>query len=213
MLARIAEMRAQMRGRKVSHRYRVDFDLTWRGGPWIPCRFPDRHIEAMSEDMTWPNMAKVMRAYQAVADCAILALIGDRGTGKTQLACEIAHATNRRYCYFRCDTLLSTIKSWFTLSAGDRDHNERMLRTVPLLVIDEVQERQGTVFDDQILTSLVDKRYGLMLPTILIANLSLGAFDKNVGASIASRLSEGGVIMVADWPSFRGAALAAGGRA
>lgn len=76
-------------------------------------------------------------------------------------------------------------------------------RKPSLLVIDEVQERGETAWEDRILTNLVDKRYGDGTDTLLIANLKPAALAENLGTSIADRLRETGGIIEATWGSFR----------
>jgi DNA replication protein DnaC len=201
MQARIAQMRASMRGRR-PERGPAEFDLSWRG-PWVPCAFPERHREHAPECCQWPDMAKVHRAVQTVQRGELLALIGNRGTGKTQMAYMLAQLLGLKTCYFRSDDLFRAIKSWFALSSQDSAHNLTMLKRVPLLVIDESQERLGTEFEDQTLTAIVDKRYGEQLPTVLISNQKPDEFARNVGPSIASRITEGGYVLVADWASYR----------
>jgi DNA replication protein DnaC len=53
------------------------------------------------------------------------------------------------------------------------------------------------------LTHLIDRRYDSMLPTLLIANLSLGQYERTVPLSVRSRIAETGGVKVCDWPSYR----------
>lgn len=72
-----------------------------------------------------------------------------------------------------------------------------------LLVIDEVQERAGTEWEQRLLAAIVDRRYAAMKDTILVGNLKPEDVQRELGTSIASRAQETGGIYVADWPSFR----------
>jgi DNA replication protein DnaC len=72
-----------------------------------------------------------------------------------------------------------------------------------LLVIDEVQERAGTEWEQRLLSAIVDRRYAGMKDTILVGNLKPDDVRAELGTSIASRAQETGGIYVADWPSFR----------
>jgi DNA replication protein DnaC len=72
-----------------------------------------------------------------------------------------------------------------------------------LLVIDELQERGETAFEDRLLTHLIDARYGAKRPTILIANLSKDELGKSLGPSIVDRASENGRRIDFTWNSYR----------
>lgn len=158
--------------------------------------------------MTWPKYGLVC---ELVNRGGTVALLGDRGTGKTQMAYAVclqwADSNGVRpgdaYAYFRADDLFDTIKSWFGLDADSRAHNLRNLYDVPVLVIDEVQDRLATQYEDLSLTRIVDKRYGNKLPTVMIANLDPEGFVRHAGVSIVSRLNETGAMVHCNWPSFR----------
>ena len=94
---------------------------------------------------------------------------------------------------------------------GEGDETGIMQRyTRPwLLVLDNVDRRGGSEWEDRMLTHLIDKRYDLGVATILIANLDLVAFAEHVGADVIDRIRDGGGLIVAEWPGFRGAGPAA----
>jgi len=139
----------------------------------------------------------------------LVALLGGRGTGKTQLgACLIRAAIRRdiRAVYVRLADLFDDVRGGF-----DRDttasHLDRLRRyqAVPLLVLDECHEYAGSGFEGRTLRALIDQRYGELRPTVLISNEMPDAFSERMGPSIMSRLTECGEIIVCDWPSYRGA--------
>lgn len=182
------------------------FDLTFQG-PWPACgtKFPERHREADDCLLVWPKADRVQRVAQALAAGALCGLIGNRGTGKTQLAYRLSLPFSHT-CYFRAADLFGLMKSWYSLTGAEAGHNNKMLARVPLLVIDEMQERVESEHEDKMLTNLIDKRYGSHLPTLLIANQTPEAFAKHVGPSVTDRMREGGAVLVCDWQSFRGRA-------
>jgi DNA replication protein DnaC len=97
-----------------------------------------------------------------------------------------------------------SIKSSFRRSSEtSEDDVLESLASPKLLVIDEVQERSESAWEDRLLTFLVNQRYNAMKDTILIANLTKAEFAQSVGASIVSRLNETGGIIECAWPSFR----------
>jgi DNA replication protein DnaC len=183
------------------------YDLAWMG-PWPLCRFPMLHRASTGVLGPWPDPSKPQALLDALHARGLCALIGKRGTGKTQM---VAWAVDHIrwyglpcvYAYFRADDLMSYVKSWFGLDSVSRLHNQRILRTVPLLVIDECQDRFGSEFEDMSLTNIADQRYGASLPTVFIANLKPENLAKNMGPSITSRIQESGCVVEVNWDSFR----------
>jgi DNA replication protein DnaC len=147
----------------------------------------------------------------------LLALLGDRGTGKTQAATEVAA---RFLSHWRAP--VEDSKRWrptairYTTAAemfldirtgmanGEEWEVLRLYKTCGLLVIDEIQERKQTDFEDQVLVSVIDTRYMNMRPTILIGNQTEEKFRVQLGPSVASRMTEGasGVVRLTG-PSYR----------
>jgi len=186
-------------------------------GPWPSCgtRFPTRHGAFLLDypEATWPRHEEVIALGRRLIAGSLCGLIGQRGNGKTQIAAWLAaqlktHGYLSHTFYFTGADLFGLMKSWYGIPSADAGHNNRLLVDVPLLVIDEMQERIESEHEDKMLTHLIDKRYGECRPTLLIANLLPEAFARHVGSSIASRIQEGGTLMVCNWPSFR-----AGGKA
>jgi DNA replication protein DnaC len=153
----------------------------------------------------------------------IIALIGPRGTGKTHMACGVVNTFNclpgyayaepcgayglhehRWALYRRAFDIFSEIKQTFSRKDGatQRDVIDYLARA-NLLVIDEIQVRSESAWENDVLTNLVDQRYADGRPTVLISNLNYAPFLDCVGDSIASRMLEVGAVKEADWPSFR----------
>ena len=137
----------------------------------------------------------------------MLALIGARGPGKTQLAVCAMHRACRSLQttrYVKAMDFFSEIKGAYQGGAKDTERSVLSRFCQPrLLVIDGVEERGETAWEDQMLTHVLDKRYDDMKDTILIGNLKPEEFVRSVGSSVESRLRETGGIIVCEWPSFR----------
>ena len=154
-------------------------------------------------DPVWMgHFAKVM---QKAEDGGIIALIGPRGTGKTRLAAEaMRNLAPDKGSYTTAMGLFLRIRASFgKASKESEDDIVREMAKTPLLILDEVQERGNTAWEDRILTHILDRRYGAMAPTIIIANLTEAALVDCLGDSIISRLTETGGILEIDGPSHR----------
>lgn len=136
------------------------------------------------------------------------ALIGPRGTGKTQMAAEAiryqiyCNATTARY--ITAMEFFMAIKEGYRSEAQSQEQILLSFRQPALLVIDEITVRSDTAWENMLLTHLIDKRYGSQLDTILIGNCKDSAEVAScVGPSIASRIQECGSVIECNWKSFR----------
>lgn len=155
---------------------------------------------------------------------AIVALIGERGLGKTTLAAQFAIRTAWRnesekvkecgphkiesVIYRKCAKIVARYKPLF----GDfgsieteslMESLDYLCRQQEYLVIDEVHDCEEMKMRNRVLTDLIDRRYSCCRDTILIANQTSENFAATIGDSILSRLNEHGLIIECKWPSFR----------
>lgn len=139
----------------------------------------------------------------------LLGLCGIRGNGKTQMAACLCWDTidmHRTARYRRACDLLDGIRA--TYGDGGEGSESEIIHEASncgLLVIDEWQERRETMFEDRVLTQIIDVRYGKGLDTLVISNLSKAEFLKSLGESVRNRMKECGGVVEAKWGSFRGA--------
>lgn len=152
-----------------------------------------------------PWADKLVELKEHVGKGSLLALIGKRGTGKTQMGVELI----RRACwkglstkYAKAMQFFTAIKDSYSKNAPESSVMDAYLKA-RVLVIDEAQERGETAWEDRLLTHLIDCRYGDMKDTVLISNLNRREFEASIGSSILSRMSETGGIIECNWPSFR----------
>jgi DNA replication protein DnaC len=144
----------------------------------------------------------------------IVTLDGIRGTGKTQIASNVAcwdiisriRGDDRRQpLYFKARELFAFVKGTYRRESA-RTETEAVAAIVSasLVVIDEIQERADTTFEDQILTHIIDKRYDARRDTLILSNLTRADLLTALGPSIVSRIAECGKSITCTWPSFRG---------
>jgi len=138
----------------------------------------------------------------------LVALIGRRGAGKTQLAVELmkGNTINQR------SALYVSATEWFmTVKATYRKGSDltevdviKQFRKPSLLIIDEFARRAESDWEHNLLFELLDKRYADMNSTIIISNQSKTELLDSLGRSLSSRLVETGGIVECNWPSWRG---------
>jgi DNA replication protein DnaC len=178
-----------------------------------------RQTAVLSPDRGWPakslydaqNVPLRGQKWQLAYDTAleilrsngIVILYGQRGPGKTRMAAELAVALGFGEYRTAMDFFVEVRATFKPRSPVDEGEVIDALTIARFLVLDEMQVRGGTVFESNLLTHLVDKRYSGMRPTVLIANLTHDQLAESLGASIVDRVAENGAVIHCDWPSFR----------
>lgn len=171
---------------------------------WVHCGVPNLHTTPPELcDGPWQRtcvclFARSGRGYLVV-------LVGDNGTGKTQLAVEqLRHQVwlqSRTGLYVVFMTIVLDLQDSFA-SNSRRDIVDLYLRP-DLLVIDEIDNRGETGFEDRTLRHIIDQRYAKCKDTILISNMSREEFLESLGPANRSRMVETGGVYECNWESFR----------
>ena len=147
------------------------------------------------------------RAADMLGTGMIVSMLGDRGTGKTQLAiclCRELHQRKKTFRYVTAYEMFSSIKETYRDDSQiSEDVVMRYLINPELLVIDELNEANRTTWEGHVLTHLVDIRYQKERDTLLVSNYRRDQFDDAVGDSIVSRIEETGGYIECRWGSFR----------
>lgn len=149
-------------------------------------------------------------------------LLGRPGTGKTQMATEwlrfVLTSTKdpkdierlapgwlaRNILYRKASALFREVRA--TFDSHDKSEDEVVSRFCNLrsLVIDEIDNRARTDFEQRMLRDILDERYRNLRETVIISNYH----DRHVFLGyqmeyMVSRLSETGLFIECGWPSFR----------
>ncbi len=174
---------------------------------WAKSAIPERHRKREPNTVAveaWTDARQ--QVGMKLGGGFLIGLIGKRGTGKTQIAADVGLAACKKLWPVR---YASAMRFFLEIRATYTKQNESELEVIErftqprLLILDEIQVRAETDFEDRMLTHLIDERYGAMRDTILIANLLPEQFKESVGESIWDRLKECGGLMECDWGSWR----------
>lgn len=140
---------------------------------------------------------------------ATLWLMGIPGTGKTHLGAAMVRAvieTCRKPAHLAKarDIIRELRDTW----RRDSDQTEKALLEFygrqALLVIDEVGGGFCTEGEQVQLLDVIDRRYELRHPTVLISNLNKPEMRSALGERAFDRLREGAQYVIFDWESYRG---------
>lgn len=132
----------------------------------------------------------------------VTALIGTRDTGKTQMATELClfniYEHQKACLYAHVMDFFMDLKSVYRSNGDEQEVLAKYLKP-SLLVLDELQVRCETQWENLMLDYIVDKRYRLRKDTLLIANVEFDKFEEYVGGSIARRCNETGRKIQCNW--------------
>lgn len=136
----------------------------------------------------------------------IIALVGNRGSGKTQIA---ANAINESCKQGRSAMYVSAVEMFMAMRDCYRDGGPSEEQTMRrfcdprMLVVDQMEERKHSDAEDRMLFSIINTRYNRMNDTLLVSNELPAQFLKSVGASVADRINEAGGLIELVGMSFR----------
>lgn len=122
-----------------------------------------------------------------------LLFTGGVGTGKTMLACAMAHEVRERYgasvAYVTVGNLLNMIRdNWTTRRFSSTGMVEQFVQP-QLLILDEVMPNENTD-DIALLTQVLDARYLAVRPTVYIGNITKNQVTACLGERAANRLAQ-----------------------
>jgi DNA replication protein DnaC len=170
---------------------------------------PSRHLSADrgNLDRSGPWGQAFSKIQPKLGTGFIVALIGLRGTGKTQMAVELADLVIQggKTAHFTTATkFLMAIKATYRKDSPKSEEDIlREHRKFSFLAIDEVGRRADTDWEDRLLFELINDRYNDLKDTLLISNDGPGEFEKKIGPSLTDRIIETGGIVNCSWKSYR----------
>lgn len=185
------------------------------GSAGIPERFQDRTLGCF--DTTEPGQRGALEFAKKYAAefigkhsgrCAIFA--GEKGTGKTHLACGIAlsimHRFNRTVVFTSVAKMTRRLREAKSFNAAETESSVILAYAMPsLLIVDEVGIQSGTEAEARSMFDVLNERYENRKPTIFLTNLDVAGFRAAIGDRLFDRLREdGGEVIAFNWSSRRG---------
>lgn len=135
--------------------------------------------------------------------------LGLTGTGKNHLAMAIAKQVIRDGYTAVYSTVLDVaqhVREAYRPNSDDSDRQVIALYSDPdLLVLDEVGVQMGNESERVFITSIINKRYEQLKPTIVISNLAPEPLKEVLGPRVLSRLRETTRMLQFHWEDYRGA--------
>lgn len=179
--------------------------------------------DARAGELPAAQVENLARAHALARDFAAspsgwLVLLGDHGSGKTHLAAAIAHAavaSGSSAMFVVVPDLLDHLRAAFSPSSRvGYDKRFEEVRTVPLLVLDDLGTETATPWAQEKLFQLLNHRYVAQLPTVMTTSRNIAEIHPRLRARMLDRRRC--VVFELDAPPYHGAAAdergGAGGR-
>jgi DNA replication protein DnaC len=193
-----------------------------RFGELIPCRckLAERqrrqaaHLEQLSNlqsfchqsfDSFNPDVPGVRKAYLRAVDFAQqprgwLLLFGPCGVGKTHLAAAAANVAldrDEQVLFTVVPDLLDHLRATFGPSSEIAyDERFELIRSVPLLVLDDLGTESATAWARAKLYQIINHRYNAQLPTVITSNRSLDTLDERIVSRMSGQAFGGEILRI-----------------
>ena len=104
---------------------------------------------------------------------------------------------------FKADPLIANDKNQLPIAGAAFKGNLPVVKAV----IDEIGAQKGSEYELGLLHEVIDRRYQLVLPTVVVSNLPANALDQFIGDRALDRLRQnGGQAVGFSWSSMRATA-------
>lgn len=173
---------------------------------WRNSGVPARHQDFLQPEGDSEWLQALHRLETVLGSGFLFVAMGTRGTGKTQLGtCLVRTACNnlRTARYVKALDIFIALREAYRKDGPSESSIVDQFIGPDLLVIDAMEERGETPFENRLLNHIIDRRYDNLDDTLLITNQAIEAFADSVGPSIVSRIHETGDKIVCNWESFR----------
>ncbi len=172
---------------------------------WQKSGIPQRHGKGINKNLFGPWFKAFNQACFGIGQGSIFVLSGPRGTGKTKMSVELIREACKKgfpSFYIKAIDFFLELRGALKGLGNEADVLEKFVK-IDYLVIDAMEERGESVWENRLLSHLIDRRYDSEKDTVLITNQTKDSFEKSVGPSISSRIAETGGLIDCVWESFR----------
>jgi DNA replication protein DnaC len=175
---------------------------------WKASQITDRHRDFKPEHSTnheWNN--QWLKLSNVLGSGMLVVILGNRGAGKSQMAvCAIRQSCKnlKSARYEKALNFFLDVRKTFKTNSEKSERDVIKSYCEPfLLVVDAIENRGETPFENLLLNYLIDLRYDQCKDTILIGNQNENEFAASMGPSIIDRIHECGIKIICSWKSFR----------
>lgn len=134
-----------------------------------------------------------------------MVIMGGTGTGKTHFSIALGReitSMGLTPCYTTVAEMIKKVRSGWGEVGGENIALSKLIH-YDLLIIDEIGVQTGSPNEKQIICEVIDGRYKVMKPTILISNLAIDEVASYVSERSVSRVLDKGMKLPFKVQSFR----------
>lgn len=138
----------------------------------------------------------------------LVVLHGTHGGGKTQIGVELMRyqvmKRNKSARFTTAMEFFMSVKQTYR-DGAEKDETKLVEEFCKpgFLMVDEIEKRGESVWENNLLFHLFNRRYNDEKDTLLISNLPANELALHLGPSLVSRLNETGGMIPCNWPSRR----------
>lgn len=148
---------------------------------------PSRNRQAYDSAMQYANGFDVIRHKERNS----MIFFGNTGTGKTHLAAAISnHVIDDKHHPVMFGTYIEYLDRIRSEFCDNTEHAKYEMKSLPLLVIDDLGKEKQTAWSDQTLFEIINYRYEHRLPVLITTNLSPDELARRYDKAVISRLHE-----------------------
>lgn len=167
----------------------------------LEARLPPRYRTARADDpdvLAWARdviaqaEAPNPGARQQITTGPSLLMAGVTGAGKTHQAYGAVRALAEAglVLRWRATTAADLYADLRPRSGHDTERELETVSRYPLLILDDLGAAKASEWVEEITYRLINRRYNLMLPTLITTNLAMRDLRDQLGDRVASRLAE-----------------------
>lgn len=206
---------ACMERTKAADRANIERDLRQAallGAAKIPSKFAGQSFVPRT-----PEHRAVRRQVQAFRNAVVaeggwvsLVLIGETGTGKSLLACELIESMIRSLGisarYVTANSMISEIRASYSTEGLTEDSEINRFVAYDILIIDEVDAIPAKDNAQLLVNEVYNRRYSNGRSIVTISNQSISILESFVGSRVYSRIHENMFLCAHTWADERRAA-------
>lgn len=184
-----------------------------RVAEWVPLVFEDAtvtkpEVRDWVKELVATAVTGMQAGHPVVRQGRSLVLAGNTGTGKTWNVWGALRALSVSgvHCWWRCVSapdMFALLRPRHGVDSEDVFEEFTSVERSAVLVIDDLGSVKDSLWTEEMLGRIVNRRYEWMLPTVITTNVPPAEFGARFGDRVASRLTQMATVVPMLGPDLR----------